>query len=326
MYRDDVITMNNNLELRLPFLDKKLTDYALKIPPRYKIQEGQTKVILRDAASAHGLEDTQRPKKAAQYGSYFDKALQKLTKKAGLKLRSEYLKRYYKMENLKIAALISGGKASFYAMHILQKQNYEITCLVTLKSKNIHSYMFHTPNIDIVDLQTKACNIPLITQTTQGEKEKELEDLEVALSTAKKRYGIQGVCSGAIFSNYQRERIEEVCDRLGLKIFSPLWHMNQELEMRTLIEEGFDIIFSSIAADGLDVSWLGRTITSEDVDKLVKINKKIGMNIAGEGGEFETTVLDAPFFKKKIIINKSEIKKENEITARFNIIDASLES
>ena len=37
LYRDDVITMDNNLELRLPFLDRSLVEYALKIPEEYKL-------------------------------------------------------------------------------------------------------------------------------------------------------------------------------------------------------------------------------------------------------------------------------------------------
>ena len=206
----------------------------------------------------------------------------------------------------------------------MQKQNYEISCLITIQSKNPDSYMYHTPNIELTELQSQACNIPLIIQKTKGEKEKELEDLEKALKKAKKEYQIQGVVSGALFSNYQRERIEKVCDNLGLKIFSPLWHMNQELEMRNLIEEGFKFILSSIAADGLDKSWLGRPINNKDIDNLVEINKKIGLNIAGEGGEFESLILDAPFFKKRIQIKKSKIVMENQITGKFLVKKAVL--
>jgi len=241
-----------------------------------------------------------------------------------LKYKSEYLKQFYKSPNLKIAALVSGGKDSLYAIQILLRQNYEISCMVTLKSKNPDSYMYHTPNVDLVKAQSDVCGIPLIIQETQGNKEEELEDLKKALELAKKKYGVQGVCSGAIFSNYQRERIEKVCDELGLKIFSPLWHMNQELEMRSLIEQDFEFVFSSIAAEGLDKSWLGRIINEKDVDKLVEINKKIGINIAGEGGEFESLVLNAPFFKKRIEIKKSKVIMENEITGRFVVEEVEI--
>ena len=326
LYRDDVITMNNNLELRAPFLDKALTRYSLKIPAKFKINEKFTKVILRDASILMGIpeEFAHRPRKAAQYGSGFDKAIIKLSKMYKFRHRSEYIKQLYPYANLKLAALISGGKDSWYSANIMKKQNYEISCLVTIDSENTDSYMYHTPNIELVKLQSAASDIPLIIQKTKGEKEKELDDLRIALQDAKEVYKIEGVVSGAIFSNYQRERIEKVCDDLGLKIFSPLWHMDQELEMRNLIEQGFVFLISSIAAEGLDEKWLGKTITSQDVDRLAEISKKTEMNIAGEGGEFESFVTDAPLFKKKVLVKKSHKIQENRCTGRFIIEQAVL--
>ncbi|MEK6816453.1 MAG: hypothetical protein AABY09_02480, partial [Nanoarchaeota archaeon] len=119
--------------------------------------------------------------------------------------------------------------------------------------------------------------------------------------------------------------VEKVCDKLGLKIFAPLWHMGQELVMRTLLENKFEFILSSVAADGLDKRWVGRTITSEDVDKLVELNKKNGINIAFEGGEAESLVLNCPEFKRKIIILDSELKEESKNVVRFLVKRAELQ-
>ncbi|MBU2589747.1 MAG: diphthine--ammonia ligase [Nanoarchaeota archaeon] len=325
-YRDDIITMNSNLELRVPFLDKKLIAYALRIPSQYKIKNGVEKWILREIALGYGLDKelANRKKKAAQYGSKFDKAISKLSKKHGFKYKSDYLRSIYPEHNLRLGALFSSGKDSSYALYVMQKRNYSVNCLITLKSKNQDSYMYHTPNIHLTKLQAKAMSIPIITQITLGEKEEELKDLRIALEKAKKKYKIDGIVTGALFSNYQRERIEKVCDEAGLKVFAPLWHKNQESAMREIINEGFEFIFSSIAADGLDKHWLGRIITEEDVNELVKLNKKNGLNIAGEGGEFESLVLNAPFFKSKLFIKSSEIKMFSENTGRFIIKKAKL--
>ena len=43
------MTMANSLELRVPFLDK-VFDVASKIPTEFKIANGTTKAILREAA------------------------------------------------------------------------------------------------------------------------------------------------------------------------------------------------------------------------------------------------------------------------------------
>ncbi|MDP7506457.1 MAG: diphthine--ammonia ligase [Candidatus Woesearchaeota archaeon] len=325
-YRDDVITMHNNLELRVPFLDKSLIEYSLRIPASYKINDSHKKVILRELAEKLKIkkEFAWRKKIAAQYGSKFDRGISKLTKKAGLKYKSEYLRRFYPEHNLRLAALVSGGKDSIYATYVMKRQNYDISCLVSIKSKNPDSYMFHTPNIDIVKLQSKAMDIPLIEQATEGKKELELKDFEKALKKAKKEYNVEGVITGALFSNYQRERIERVADKLSLKIFSPLWHLNQETEMKEILEKKFEIVFSSIAAEGLDENWLRKKITEKDLNKLIELNKKIRLNVAGEGGEFESLVLDCPLFSKKIKIISSEVVKEDENTARLAIKKAEL--
>lgn len=325
-YRDDVITMNNNLELRLPFLDKKLVEYSLKIPGKYKIAEGMDKKILRETALKMGLfkEVVERRKKAAQYGSNFHKGLKKLAKKNRFNRISAYLRQFYPSHNLRLGALISSGKDSIYAMYVMMKQNYEIGCMISIKSANKDSFMFHTPGIEMVKMQSESIGIPLIEHETKGEKEKELKDLKKALEIAKKKYKIDGVITGALFSNYQRERIEKIADSLGLKIFSPLWHINQETLLREIIGNGFNFIITKIAADGLDRSWLGKEISLSDVDKLVKLNEKVGFNIAFEGGEAETLMISGPIFKRPIIIEDFEIIMEKDYIGELKIKKARL--
>jgi diphthine-ammonia ligase len=320
--------MYNSLELRLPFLDHKLAQYSLRIPAKYKINNDLTKVILRDVAKNLNLQEdfAQRKKKAAQYGSNMNKALKKLTKQSKLKYVSEYLKQFYTTHNLRLGALFSSGKDSTYAIHVMQKQNYKVECLITIKSENTASYMFHTPNINLTKLQAEALKIPLLEQTTKGEKESELKDLETAMKKAKKQYKIEGIITGALYSTYQRDRIEKIADKLNLKIFSPLWHMNQETEMRELVNNNFKIILSSIAAEGLNKSHLGKIIDHKFIDNLAQLNAKVQLNIAGEGGEFESLVLDAPNFHKQLTIKQAKIIMENERTGNFIIEKVKLEN
>lgn len=325
-YRDDVISMYNNIELRVPFLDRALVDYALKIPGEYKLSDQGSKLILRDIAKNLGLksEYAERKKIAAQYGSKFVNAIQKLTNQNKLKYKSEYLKRFYPEKNLRLGALISTGKDSLYAAYVMHQQNYGLSCAISVYSKNLSSYMFHTPNINLVKLQAEAMNLPLVAVETKGEKEKELLDLKKAMVLAKEKHKIDGIITGALYSTYQRDRIEKLADSLGLKIFSPLWHINQETEMRELVNQGFDVIISAVAALGLKKSDLGKKIDKKFIDRMVKLNQEIGINIAGEGGEFESLVLDCPLFDKKIKILKSEIIVEDENTGIYNVTEAKL--
>ena len=328
LYRDDVITMANNIELRLPYLDKTLVDYSLKVPGHHKLNDKEKKLVLRQIAEESlkiPKEFAWRPKKAAQYGSGFDKAIEKLTRKNKHEFKIDYLKKFHENKaNRRLGALFSSGKDSTYAIFLMKKHNYDVACLITLKSENKDSFMFHTPNIDLASLQADSMNIPLIEHFTKGEKETELDDLKEAIKKAKEKYQIQGIITGALFSNYQRERIEKVCDELSLPVYSPLWHKEQETEMKELLNASFEFVFSSVAAYGLDKTWLGKKITFNDVEKLVQLNKKYGINIAGEGGEFESLVIDCPLFKKRLNIVDYEIKTDGENTAKMIVKKAEL--
>ena len=326
LYRDELVAKSQGISLRAPFLAADLVDYALRIPASYKLSDDKTenKVILRQIARDLGLEEVAgRKKRAMQYGSNFLKGIEKLAKKKGYRYKKDYLRTFYPSRNVKLGCLFSSGKDSAYALWLMQKGDYPVECLITLKSQNPESYMFHTPAIELVELQAEAIGMPLVMKETLGEKEKELEDLRAAFGEAKARYEIEGVITGALWSNYQKERIERIAAEENLKVYSPLWHINQETEMRLVITN-FEMIFTGISAYGLDKSWLGRRITMEDVDRLAGLDKKI--NISGEGGEFESLVLDGPasMFKKKLVIVKSEILEEDENTARLIVKAAKL--
>jgi len=211
---------------------------------------------------------------------------------------------------MKLGVLFSGGKDSCLAMHKAMQKN-EIVCLISLISLNSESYMFHTPNIHIVEMQAEAIGLPLVKVETMGEKEKELVDLQKAIEYAKKLYSIEGIVTGAIRSEYQASRIQKICDDLGLKCINPLWHMDQIEELHELIKEGFEVIISGVFAYGLDREMLGRKIDASVITKLKKLQDTMKINPAGEGGEIETTVLDAPFFKQKIKITESKTEYEN---------------
>ena len=223
---------------------------------------------------------------------------------------------------MKLGVLFSGGKDSTLALHKAAEKE-EVACLITVLSENPESYMFHTPNIHITALQAKAVDIPLITKITEGKKEDELKDLERAIADAVDQQGIEGVVTGAVESVYQAERVQRICNHLDLWCFNPLWKRNQRLLLEELIEKEFSVIISGIFAYPLDETWLGKQFDTELIDRLVKLEKEFSISPSGEGGEIETTVLDAPLFEKKIEILASERKAKGN-SGVFKITKASL--
>jgi diphthine-ammonia ligase len=224
---------------------------------------------------------------------------------------------------MRFALLLSGGKDSLYSAYLASKKN-EMVCAITIVSLNKDSYMFHTPNIDKVGLQCESMGIPLMIAKTKGVKEEELIDLKKAILNAKEIYGIDCIVTGAIGSKYQADRIQAICDEIGLVCLNPIWQKNQVELLHELIENDFHVIIGAIAAYGLDKNWIGKELDKKMILKLSELQKKIGLNPAFEGGEVESFVIDCPLFSKKIKIVSSHIEMENEITGRLIIDDANL--
>lgn len=222
---------------------------------------------------------------------------------------------------MKLAVLYSGGKDSNYALYKAAK-HHKIACIVTLKSQNPESYMFQTPGNDWIDLQAECLEIPLIRVETQGVKEKELDDLKVALLKAISNYGIDGVVTGAIQSAYQASRVQRICSELNLACFNPLWQIDEEKFLNELLENKFEITIVGIASYPLEEEFLGKTINFEVKDELHKLKEKYSLSLIGEGGEFESFITDAPTFNKKILIESSIKKMDSTHSGVLEIIKA----
>ena len=205
------------------------------------------------------------------------------------------------------AVLFSGGKDSTYAAYIAKKKGYKIKCLISIISENTESYMFHTPSINKVNKQAEVMDIPLLTYKTKGEKEKELIDLKKAIQDAKEKYNFDMVVTGAVESNYQKSRIENICRDFKLKCFNPIWKKNQIKILKELIENNFFVTIIGVFAYPLNEDWLGRKIDDSFIKDMIELNEKYKINPAGEGGEYETFVLNCPIFKRELKIIKKEI-------------------
>ncbi len=209
---------------------------------------------------------------------------------------------------MKVAVLFSGGKDSVMALH-RALQEFEVKTLVSVFPKSPASYMFHYPNVSITEMQARALGLPIVTKVTEEGVEKELKDLEDVLGSIK---GIEGVVSGALASRYQRDRIDRIAGKLGIKSLAPLWGIGLEGYWKNILELGFRVIITGVACEGLGKEWLGREIDRESFRELKKLSEKHRFHLGGEGGEFETLVLDGPIFRKRIEIKESEKEWEEK--------------
>jgi len=208
------------------------------------------------------------------------------------------------------ASLFSGGKDSSWALYRAMISDRDVTHLVTVHPGE-ESYMYHVPATRLARLAAESIGLPLVevdpdafdagVATDSGAQgDRELEPLEAALAGLDAEIDLAGVTAGAVESEYQTSRIRGMCDRLGIDLYAPLWGGNPRDLARAMLSAGFEIRIIRVAARGFDESWLGRPLDDEALAELGALNDEYGVHVLGEGGEFETLVVDGPHMDRRI--------------------------
>jgi diphthine-ammonia ligase len=196
---------------------------------------------------------------------------------------------------MRVLALLSGGKDSVAAVEVAQGHGWDVVAGLTIVPAQDDAWMFHTPNLGVVRGVAQCLGIPLLEAPCRAGQEEEVQDLEAALRSAKQRFRLDGIVSGALASEYQKTRIDAIGHRLDLKTFAPLWHKEPGIYLRSLLANGYAIRFSRTAADGVPNAWAGQAL---DLAKLEAMERHPARpHVAGEGGEYETLVTSAPHYK-----------------------------
>jgi ABC transporter with metal-binding/Fe-S-binding domain ATP-binding protein len=207
-------------------------------------------------------------------------------------------------------SLFSGGKDSSWALYRALESGLNVTRLLTVHPGE-DSYMYHVPATHLARLAAESIGVELVEVTpadfdaanatdASAQGDAELEPLEAALADLADEIPLAGVTAGAVESEFQTNRIQGMCDRLGIDLYAPLWGEDPRELAEAMLEAGFEIRLIQVAARGLDESWLGRTLDAAALDELAALNEEYGVHVLGEGGEFETLVTDAPHMSRPI--------------------------
>ncbi|MBC7108763.1 MAG: diphthine--ammonia ligase [Methanomassiliicoccales archaeon] len=197
---------------------------------------------------------------------------------------------------MNLASLFSGGKDSTFAMYLMEQQGHTVDYLVSIIPSNPDSWLFHTPNLHLLPLQARAMEKSLVSIESDGTEEGDLFAMKEILSDLE----VDGVVTGAIASDYQWDRINGVCEDLGIRVFSPLWRKDEVMVLREEINAGIRSIIVSVSAEGLESSYLGKEISNDLANSLLALRNRYGVNVSGEGGEYETFVIDSPLHRASI--------------------------
>lgn len=207
-------------------------------------------------------------------------------------------------------SLFSGGKDSSWALYRALELGHPVESMLTVHPPE-GSFLFHVPGTRLAGLAAESIGLPLqevesndVVDSSADSSEqgaRELEPVEAEL----RRYlaghgGLGGIVAGAVASEYQEHHLAGMCDRLGCELFAPLWGADPLGAGRAMVDAGFVIRVVQVAADGLDESWLDRRLDHEALDELAVLNQRRGVHVLGEGGEYETLVVDGPHMGRRI--------------------------
>ena len=223
---------------------------------------------------------------------------------------------------MRVVGLVSGGKDSCYNLLQCVAAGHEVVCLAHLvpadtSSQEEDSQMYQTVGWDSVNKVAEALGLPLYVETVRGSslsterdyqptESDEVEDLYRLLARLKEEAAVTAVSVGAILSDYQRVRVENVCGRLGLTVLAFLWQRDQAELLAEMVSVGLEAVLVKVACLGLGRKHLGASLAQME-SELTTLSRKFGVNVCGEGGEYETFTLDSPLFRKKLSITSSQI-------------------
>lgn len=251
------------------------------------------------------------------------------------------------MAALNVAALISGGKDSFFSILHCQANGHKIVALANLHppfeqdgiAEDMESYMYQTIGHAVIPLYEHALGLPLYRQAiigtaanknksyglNQASLDKIEDETESILPLLRKVIAahpeVNAVSTGAILSDYQRTRVESIALRLGLVPLSYLWQWpslpphSQSSLLEDMATVGQDSRIVKVASGGLDEGFLWQNVADRrTIHRLTKAAERFGSAgdgaVLGEGGEYETLAISgpAPLWKGRIVVSEQNIQ------------------
>ena len=225
---------------------------------------------------------------------------------------------------MKFVALVSGGKDSVFSIAKCLAHGHELVALANLfppldGPEELDSFMFQSAGAAAIEGLAECLGVPLVRAPMSGHSSHqglhyaptegdEVEDLHALLARVQAQFpAIEAVASGAVLSTYQRTRVENVCERLQLQSLAFLWQYDQGQLLQDMVDYGLHAVLVKVCSTGLlPHKHLGKSL-AELRPLFARLHAQHGFHVAGEGGEYESLTLDAPFFRRRIVLDETEV-------------------
>lgn len=221
----------------------------------------------------------------------------------------------------KLISVISGGKDGWFAYQsCLGDDNFEVVGFLNLIS-NDGKVSFHAYDRKIVKMQSREVGLPIMQRRVENQRvDRDLFEKQIfAIFSSLKKKGIDGIIFGYILSgDYQDKLLIDITKKLNMELILPNYKKKSENVLQAIIHSGLKSVITAVNSKYIGREWLGREVDDSFYKHLKKIKSA---DYCGDKGEYHTLVVDAPFFKEKIVVSDSEIVKSRQ-GYELNIIKA----
>ena len=208
-----------------------------------------------------------------------------------------------------VAVMYSGGKDSNFAVEYALQRGWNVKYLLSVKPTRTDCYLFHFATVEHTPLQAEALGIKhylLSCSVADPVNEAAIVEKFVAAKQKTKDEKVEAVLLGG--TGLQATQIKSVQNALrpyAIEVFAAHSGLEHLDVLKRMVKEGYEIMITQVASEGLP-QWLGKRISADNIQQLEKDSIKFGFHIGGEGGYYDSFVLDAPAFNKKIVLEDSE--------------------
>ena len=206
-----------------------------------------------------------------------------------------------------VAVLYSGGKDSTYAIEYCMKKNWNIKYLLSVKPSRTDCYLFHYATVEHTRELAKILGIRhVLVGCDVADPAQEANIVKnVVLSNER----VDAVVLGGVgLQETQIKSLQEALLPFKIEVFASHAGLDSYDLLKEMISKGYEIIITEVASDGLTEKHLGFKLNKDTFDYFNKLSQKYGFEILGEGGYYNSLVVDGPIFKKRLaILNEKKV-------------------
>lgn len=148
----------------------------------------------------------------------------------------------------------------------------------------------------VLEQQATALGIPLITRSATWD---DYEEVFIKTLKEMKDMGIGMAVFGDIDFEENRAWEEMVCQEAGLEAYLPIWQKPRRELLESFVRSWFHALIVSCHDEKIGNRFLGNLLTLDLIEKF----EQMGIDPAGEKGEYHTLVIDGPIFDAPMRIN-----------------------